>query len=91
MSKESYAKLESLTEYTHPSTHAATMITEDSTHRFITDTERNNWNAKASTNIATSSTNGLMSNTDKQKIDRISNNFDIVYDANTETIRFRFR
>ena len=91
MSKESYAKLESLTEYTHPSTHAATMITEDSTHRFITDTERNNWNAKASTNIATPSTNGLMSNTDKQKIDRISNNFDIVYDANTETIRFRFR
>lgn len=91
MSKESYSKLESLTNYTHPSTHAATMITEDSTHRFITDTERNNWNAKASTNIATPSTNGLMSNTDKQKIDRISNNFDIVYDANTETIRFRFR
>ena len=91
MSKESYSKLESLTNYAHPSTHAATMITEDSTHRFITDTERNNWNAKASTNIATPSTNGLMSNTDKQKIDRISNNFDIVYDANTETIRFRFR
>lgn len=42
MSKESYSKLESLTNYTHPSTHAATMITEDSTHRFITDTERNN-------------------------------------------------
>ena len=91
MSKESYSKLESLTNYTHPSTHAATMITEDSTHRFITDTERNNWNAKASTNVATPSTNGLMSNTDKQKIDRISNSFDIVYDANTETIRFRFR
>ena len=91
MSKESYSKLESLTNYTHPSTHAATMITQDSSHRFITDAERNNWNAKASTNVATSSTNGLMSNTDKQKIDRISNNFDIVYDANTETIRFRFR
>lgn len=91
MSKESYAKLESLTEYTHPSTHAATMITQDSSHRFVTDAEKNNWNAKASTNVATSSTNGLMSNTDKQKLDRISNSFDIVYDANTETIRFRFR
>jgi hypothetical protein len=29
--------------YEHPTTHAATMITEDSTHRFITDTERTNW------------------------------------------------
>ena len=35
--------------YTHPSTHAATMITEDSTHRFVTDTEKSTWNAKAST------------------------------------------
>ena len=26
--------------YTHPSTHAASMITEDSTHRFLTDNER---------------------------------------------------
>lgn len=42
MSKESYSKLESLTNYTHPSTHAATMITQDSSHRFITDAERNN-------------------------------------------------
>lgn len=30
--------------YTHPASHPATMITEDSTHRFITDTERTNWN-----------------------------------------------
>ena len=35
------------TRYTHPATHPATMITEDSTHRFITDTERTTWNAKA--------------------------------------------
>lgn len=32
--------------YTHPSSHAATMITEDSTHRFVTDTEKSTWNAK---------------------------------------------
>lgn len=35
--------------YTHPATHPATMITEDSTHRFVTDTDKNNWNAKETT------------------------------------------
>ena len=32
--------------YTHPTSHAATMITQDSTHRFVTDTEKSTWNAK---------------------------------------------
>ena len=32
--------------YIHPSTHKASMIVEDNTHRFITDLERNNWNNK---------------------------------------------
>ncbi len=32
------------TVYTHPSTHPASMITESTTRRFITDTERTNWN-----------------------------------------------
>lgn len=36
------------TVYTHPSTHPATMITEDATHRFVTDTEKTTWNNKAS-------------------------------------------
>lgn len=30
--------------YIHPSTHSASMITEDSTHRFVTDTDKVNWN-----------------------------------------------
>lgn len=30
--------------YTHPSTHPASMITQDSTHRFVTDTEKDTWN-----------------------------------------------
>lgn len=33
--------------YTHPSSHPATMITEDSTHRFVTDTEKSAWNSKS--------------------------------------------
>ncbi|SHH76176.1 Phage tail fibre repeat-containing protein [Caloranaerobacter azorensis DSM 13643] len=32
--------------YIHPPTHPATMIVEDSTHRFVTDKEKNAWNAK---------------------------------------------
>ena len=32
--------------YTHPSTHSASMITQDSTHRFATDTEKTAWNSK---------------------------------------------
>ena len=30
--------------YTHPPTHLATIITEDSTHRFTTDAEKTTWN-----------------------------------------------
>lgn len=35
---------EGANKYIHPSTHNASIITEDSTHRFITDTERSSWN-----------------------------------------------
>lgn len=35
------------TVYTHPATHAATMITENTTHRFVTDEEKNAWSSKA--------------------------------------------
>ena len=45
MSKTDKEKLNSLTNYTHPDTHAATMITEDTTHRFVTDEEKALWNA----------------------------------------------
>lgn len=34
------------TGYTHPSTHPATIIEQDSTHRFATDTEKQSWNGK---------------------------------------------
>ena len=33
--------------YVHPSTHEASIITQDSTHRFVTDTEKTTWNSKA--------------------------------------------
>ena len=36
---------ENANNYTHPASHPATMITEDSTHRFVTDAEKAQWNA----------------------------------------------
>lgn len=35
---------ENATQYVHPDNHPASMITQDSTHRFITDEEKNTWN-----------------------------------------------
>lgn len=75
--------------YTHPSTHAADIITQDSTHRFVTDEQITTWTAKASTAIATTSSNGLMSSTDKIKLDGIeegANNYTHPSDANTRHV-----
>ena len=57
--------------YSHPTSHPATMITEDVTHRFATDTEKATWNAKAGTEVATSSAAGLMPAADKLKVDNL--------------------
>lgn len=46
--------------YVHPSSHPASMITQDATHRFVTDTEKTTWNAKASTAVVSTTANGLM-------------------------------
>ena len=35
---------EEANKYIHPSTHAASMITQDATHRFVTDAEKSKWN-----------------------------------------------
>ena len=46
--------------YVHPSSHPASMIAQDATHRFVSDTEKNTWNAKASTAVVSTTANGLM-------------------------------
>ena len=58
--------------YVHPSNHDASIITQDATHRFVTDAEKTTWNAKASTAVATTAANGLMSKDDKTKLDGIA-------------------
>lgn len=39
--------------YTHPTSHPATMITEDENHRFVTDKDKSTWNAKPNTDTVT--------------------------------------
>lgn len=47
-------KLEGIEEgankYMHPTTHGASMITQDATHRFVTDEEKTKWNSKSDFN-----------------------------------------
>lgn len=76
MSSEDKTKLDGIAananNYVHPSTHAASMITQDATHRFVSDTEKTTWNGKASKSVATTSADGLMSSEDKTKLDGIA-------------------
>jgi hypothetical protein len=62
---------------THPDTHPATMIVEDSTHRFVSDTQISIWNAKANTSTATASSDGLMSAADKAKLNGVQSGAEI--------------
>lgn len=47
MSKEDFTKLKGISEgannYTHPKTHQASIIVQDSTHRFVTDDDKDKW------------------------------------------------
>lgn len=58
--------------YQHPATYPASVIVQDSTHRFVTDTEKSSWNNKAARDVATQISKGLMSALDKEKLDCIS-------------------
>ena len=69
--------------YVHPATHPATMITEDSTHRFVTDTEKNTWNNKADRTLASATANGLMSSAHYSKLEALDNNLASKVDKTT--------
>ena len=58
--------------YVHPSPHPPAIIAQDSNNRFVSDAEKSSWNAKAGTGVATTSANGLMSSTDKAKLDGVA-------------------
>ena len=48
------------TVYKHPSTHPASMITESSTKRFVSDAEKNNWNSKETPEGALAKSNAAL-------------------------------
>ncbi|WP_428232477.1 tail fiber domain-containing protein [Flavobacterium sp.] len=48
LSDTEITRLGTLSNYTHPTNHPATIITQDSTNRFVTDAEKASWNAKQS-------------------------------------------
>jgi hypothetical protein len=58
--------------YTHPANHPPSIITQDASNRFVTDTEKATWNSKASTAVATTTVDGLMDSADKVKLDGIA-------------------
>jgi hypothetical protein len=51
---------------------ALSEMTQSASYRTVTDTEKSTWNNKAGTSVATTSANGLMSSSDKTKLDSIS-------------------
>lgn len=57
--------------YVHPDTHPATMIVQDATHRFVTDTEKTKWNNKAEKTLASGSAAGLMSSAHFNKLESL--------------------
>lgn len=46
LSDSEIARLSTLSNYTHPTTHAPNIIAQDSENRFVSDTEKASWNAK---------------------------------------------
>lgn len=61
------AKADAADAYVHPSAHAASMITQDASNRFVTDAEKEIWNAKqAAGNYATGGGTATGTNTGDQ-------------------------
>ena len=57
---------------------AATKVTEDSTHRFVTDSEKSTWNAKQNAlSNASSSVSGILTSTDWNTFNNKLNNYTI--------------
>jgi len=75
MTKEHFSKLEGIETganlYVHPEAHAATMISQDSTHRMVSDVQIATWDAKAEITKATALADGLMSKEHFSKLEGI--------------------
>lgn len=78
MAKEDKYKLDGIeegaTNYVEPDTFPPSKIEEDENHRFVTDAEKTYWSNKANNNLATVNLDGLMSKSDKKKLDSVEFN-----------------
>lgn len=74
MSPEDKKKLDALSEGSVPTSIEGSKVIQDSTHRFVTDVEKNMWTAKADNAVATAYRNGLLAAADKAKLDSIDAN-----------------
>ncbi|AMW99301.1 phage tail protein [Rummeliibacillus stabekisii] len=61
--------------YVHPSSHPASMITEDATHRFVSDTEKNTWNNKETTTGAQAKVDALAGTGNTKTVKQIDEAF----------------
>lgn len=57
--------------YIHPSFHEPSIIKQNEYNRFVTDAEKILWNSKAATTLSTTKADGLMSSSDKVKLDSV--------------------
>lgn len=69
--------------YVHPEHHPATMITQDETHKFVTDTQIAAWNNKAEKTLASADSDGLMSSEQFTKIENLDSNLEGKVDKTT--------
>lgn len=78
MGKEDKYKLDGIeegaTNYVEPDTFPPQKIEEDENHRWVTDEEKTYWSNKANNNLATINLDGLMSKSDKKKLDSVEFN-----------------
>ncbi|MDE5418451.1 tail fiber protein [Labilibaculum sp. DW002] len=58
--------------YIHPTSHSANIITQDATHRFVNDTEKNTWNNKVDKATGKNLSTNDFTNTYKSKLDGIT-------------------
>ena len=91
MSAADKKKLDTIEEYannyTHPQYHDPSIIKQDKNNRFVTDAQIKYWNEKASTDTATTESDGLMSVADKKKLDSIEENANYYIHPDNEGIR----
>lgn len=76
LTTEQITKLNSLSNYVHPATHPASMISQDTSHRFATDSEKLYWNSKQNVlPAATTSVDGYMTKTQVAELAALRANF----------------